>query len=300
MAGMSRIQLSPSEWVGRTRELSLVARGAYMELLCAAVARGAPLPFDESEADDRKWLRALLGVRDDRQWRPLLDELVRRGKIVVANGTISVTEGTETTGRRDPDRRPPEGPDRLDGVSGADGEDSEQNVPRPSSDADQNASRSPSEADQNGSRSRSEADQKPICTPSDGGSISVNQQVTSCTHAGAPRARVRRTNINKQKTTSNASEATGYAFAGEVVRLTADDFDTWRQRFTGIPDIVAELTSIDGWCAEKWPAGHPRRKDWFPAVAGMLNRKHQDGLRRRASDPEGSSYFDELDAGVIH
>ncbi|MGE0252961.1 MAG: hypothetical protein AB7N54_00070 [Alphaproteobacteria bacterium] len=289
MARMSCIQLSPSEWVGRTRELSLVARGAYMELLCAAVARGAPLPFDESDGGDRKWLRALLGVRDDRQWRPLLDELVRRGKIVVANGTISVAEGTATNGSV-----------RPAGASGDDGEDPGQNAPRPPSDADQDASRSPSEADQNGSRSRSEADQKPICTPSDGGSLAENQSVSPRTHADAPRARVRRTNNNKQKTTSNAREATDYAFAGEVVRLTADDLDIWRQRFTGIPDIVAELTSIDSWCAAKWPAGSRERKGWFHAVAGMLNRKHQEGLRRRASDPEGSSYFDELDAGVIH
>lgn len=66
-----------------------------------------------------------------------------------------------------------------------------------------------------------------------------------------------------------------YAFAGRVIRLNAADLAGWKARFHGIPDVEAELTSIDAWLCTQPDA---KRKGWFHAVAGMLNRRHQERL----------------------
>lgn len=63
-----------------------------------------------------------------------------------------------------------------------------------------------------------------------------------------------------------------YAFAGRVVRLNQRDLDTWQSAFHAIPDLKAELTSLDGWLADEPEA---RRKKWFNIVSGALNKKHQ-------------------------
>lgn len=75
-----------------------------------------------------------------------------------------------------------------------------------------------------------------------------------------------------------AADGARYAFSGKVIRVNAADLDGWRVAFHAIPDLNAELTSIDGWLAGR-PAG--QRRSWFNAVAGMLNRKHQDLLAKR-------------------
>lgn len=69
-----------------------------------------------------------------------------------------------------------------------------------------------------------------------------------------------------------------YAFEGQVVRLKPKDYDAWKAAFHAIPDLNAELTSIDAWLA-----GQPdeKRKGWFHATAGMLSRRHQEHLQKR-------------------
>ncbi len=88
-----------------------------------------------------------------------------------------------------------------------------------------------------------------------------------------------------------------YAFEGTVIRLTVDDFETWASTYHGIPDIKAELTAIDAWCATNWPDGSKQRKGWFHRVSNMLNRKHQEVL---APESDSSGYWAEVAKGAIH
>lgn len=79
-----------------------------------------------------------------------------------------------------------------------------------------------------------------------------------------------------------------YAFEGRVIRLNQKDLDGWRCAFHAIADLHAELTSIDGWLFDQ-PVG--KRRNWFNAVAGMLNRKHQEVLTKR---PAGAKPLPQL------
>lgn len=70
-----------------------------------------------------------------------------------------------------------------------------------------------------------------------------------------------------------------YAFEGRTIKLNAKDFEEWRSTYHGIPDMKAELTSIDAWLQGKSMA---ERKRWFHSVPGMLGRKHQEALKPKA------------------
>lgn len=74
-----------------------------------------------------------------------------------------------------------------------------------------------------------------------------------------------------------------YAFFGKVIRLVPRDLDKWRKTYHAIPDIDAELASIDAWLSAPTTAD-AKRKNWFHTVAGSLNRKHQEALKDRQAD----------------
>lgn len=73
-----------------------------------------------------------------------------------------------------------------------------------------------------------------------------------------------------------------YAFFGKVIRLVPRDLDTWRRVYHAIPDIEAELFSLDAWLLSQ----PDKQKDWFHRVSGNLNRKHQESLRERGGDEQ--------------
>ena len=83
MAGLFRFDFYPRDWISGTRELSDRARGAYIDLLCRMYDLGAPLDNDERE------LCRFLGYRDHRQLRPVLAELLRKGKLIQVDGKLS-------------------------------------------------------------------------------------------------------------------------------------------------------------------------------------------------------------------
>lgn len=88
----------------------------------------------------------------------------------------------------------------------------------------------------------------------------------------------------KERTASEAKASSAgrrYAFSGRVIKLDAADLESWRSAYHAIPDIVAELTSIDAWLQ-----GQPQdqRKRWFHSVPGMLGRKHQEMLKPTKQD----------------
>jgi len=93
-------------------------------------------------------------------------------------------------------------------------------------------------------------------------------------------------NKNKEKKEGGgAAEAATreYAFAGRTIRLNRRDFDTWRQTYHAIPDIAAELMSLDAWFEGQPEA---KRRGWFHTTSGALNRKHQEILRANADRGE--------------
>jgi uncharacterized protein YdaU (DUF1376 family) len=82
MPGLSRFDFYPRDWHLDTRDLSNAAKGVYIDLLAGMYARGGPLPYNERE------LCRLCGCATVRSLRPLLDELIRKGKLRVADGFL--------------------------------------------------------------------------------------------------------------------------------------------------------------------------------------------------------------------
>jgi uncharacterized protein YdaU (DUF1376 family) len=82
MAGLSRFDFYPRDWHLDTRDLSNAAKGVYIDLLSSMYARGGPLPYDERE------LCQLCGCATVRSLRPLLGELINKGKLRIVDGCL--------------------------------------------------------------------------------------------------------------------------------------------------------------------------------------------------------------------
>ncbi len=82
MAGLSRFDFYPRDWHLDTRDLTNAAKGVYVDLLASMYARGGPLPMEERE------LCRLCGCATARSLRPLLSELIAKGKLHVENGYL--------------------------------------------------------------------------------------------------------------------------------------------------------------------------------------------------------------------
>jgi uncharacterized protein YdaU (DUF1376 family) len=83
MAGLSRFDFYPRDWHLDTRDLSNAAKGVYIDLLATMYARGGPLPLDERE------LCRLCGCATVRSLRPLLYDLIAKGKLTLINGHLT-------------------------------------------------------------------------------------------------------------------------------------------------------------------------------------------------------------------
>ena len=83
MPGLSRFDFYPRDWHLDTRDLSNAEKGVYIDLLASIYARGGPLPNDERE------LCRLCGCATVRSLRPLLDGLLTRGKLKLADGCLT-------------------------------------------------------------------------------------------------------------------------------------------------------------------------------------------------------------------
>ncbi|MGJ0236969.1 hypothetical protein ACQEPB_00410 [Novosphingobium fluoreni] len=82
-----------------------------------------------------------------------------------------------------------------------------------------------------------------------------------------------------------------YAFEGRTLRLNQRDFDQWAESYNAIPDLRAELQSIDSWF-QGANVPEAKRKSWFEATSRMLGRKHQELLAsRRQQDDADAKFF---------
>lgn len=93
---------------------------------------------------------------------------------------------------------------------------------------------------------------------------------------------------NKEEVGGAAAPGGKYAFEGSTIRLSRPHLEQWRSTFNGIADLMAELVSLDAWWADQ---PEEKRKKWFHPTAGMLNRKHQEILEKRA---EAKRYDDRI------
>lgn len=66
-----------------------------------------------------------------------------------------------------------------------------------------------------------------------------------------------------------------FVFSGDLIRLRREEYLTWKGRFTAFADFDEELRSLDNYCRRKLIT------DWFPAVEGMLSKKHRELLEKR-------------------
>ena len=79
---------------------------------------------------------------------------------------------------------------------------------------------------------------------------------------------------------ASAAAKKEYAFQGNVIRLTAPDLERWAKTYHAIPDMRAELASLDAWLRNQPEA---KRRNWFQSVSGCLNRKHQEMIASRTA-----------------
>jgi hypothetical protein len=82
-----------------------------------------------------------------------------------------------------------------------------------------------------------------------------------------------------KSTSQQPAVSSAHAFAGRTVRLTHADFATWLRRYHAIPDLEAELASLDDWFQSE--TGALKKRTWFQTASGALNRKHQEAVVRQ-------------------
>lgn len=76
-----------------------------------------------------------------------------------------------------------------------------------------------------------------------------------------------------------------FAFFGRTIRLNDRDLAGWKRVYSAIPDLEAELSTIDAW----WQGqDDPSPKNWFYRTSQMLNRKHQERLA--ADNDDGAEW----------
>lgn len=72
-----------------------------------------------------------------------------------------------------------------------------------------------------------------------------------------------------------------YAFGGVVIRLSQADFDRWKSSFSAIPDLKAELETIDAKLVDEGFEGK-----WFGRVSAWLRTRHEELMRHRSAEDE--------------
>jgi hypothetical protein len=72
-----------------------------------------------------------------------------------------------------------------------------------------------------------------------------------------------------------------YAFEGQVIKLNQRDFNKWQETYHAIPDLRAQLFSLDGWFVDH----SDLQPKWFHIAKRTLNKDHQENLAKRPPTP---------------
>lgn len=91
-----------------------------------------------------------------------------------------------------------------------------------------------------------------------------------------------------------------YAFEGRVIRVTQADYDRWREAYSAIRDLRAELTAADDYYAERVP----KDGKLFFAVSSWLKRANTEALaprdeRRAVGAPPGATLVRDQSGKVV-
>ncbi len=78
---------------------------------------------------------------------------------------------------------------------------------------------------------------------------------------------------------AKTAQAPLYAFVGKVIRLKSKDFEAWRTAYHDIPDLTADLVTLDAYYDAEL-TGDNRRK-WFIRCAAALDKRHQQYVAER-------------------
>ena len=250
MSGLIRFDFYPRDWFLDTRDLSVQAKGCYIDLLAAMYNRGGPLPYDE------KYLCTLTGHRQVRPLRRLVDELVSKGKIKVIDGHLVNNRVQEELARAQ----------RRQEIAAFGG---------------RAKARKNTSFDEVSTKFRANFDET-LSKPRTG--IEPFQGVNPC----SPSSFLLPPVSNKKKCAAGGEakhqfspndtlddDATRYAFEGEVIRLNKEHLETWRLRYHAIPDLEAELAGLDSWYVG---TDTKKGKGWFHRAQRSLNEKHQERL----------------------
>jgi hypothetical protein len=94
---------------------------------------------------------------------------------------------------------------------------------------------------------------------------------------------VRNSDSESSQSVGRSRASKSYAFQGVVVRLLPKDYDTWRNTFSSIQNLDAELRAADAWLVDNPPS----QAKWFSFVARWLKKANDDQARaeREAAAP---------------
>lgn len=74
-----------------------------------------------------------------------------------------------------------------------------------------------------------------------------------------------------------------YKWQGDIIRLTPEDFDRWKNSFPNV-QLTAELAALDPWLAKQ---PEEKRRDWFMIVASALAKKQKENARQGTAASDG-------------
>jgi hypothetical protein len=80
--------------------------------------------------------------------------------------------------------------------------------------------------------------------------------------------------------TGGGAFAQEYAFEGKIIRLRHPEFAKWKQTFSAIPDLRAELEAADAYYAPKEPS------NWYFLASNWLKREHAKLVKQEKDERE--------------
>ena len=237
MTGLTWFKFYPRDWISGTRGLSDRARGVYIDLLARMYDLGHGLDHDEKD------LCRYLNYRDHRQLRPVLRELLDKGKIRLVDGLLINDRAMDEIALADQRS--------ADGKKGG----------RPP--------KSAREGHQKGTNGRPAGDQRVTSGRTQGGGFKEKQTLSRNPPEPEPETRYQK----ERRKGADAPSANGkFRFQGRVISLAETDYERWRKTYTNIPDFDAELQACDDYYADNPPKGGK----WFHRASRWLNRANRE------------------------